>query len=275
MTTGLLAELKGRLTPLLEVGLCYLTLDRPGAPSTGERPPPPPPPRPQQPARRAVVLDEPSTGLVPTARSGSTGKVVSAREAVRLIRIGNTVAIGGFFEIGLALEVIHELGALFEATDEESAAFGRPRDLTLVFCVSPGDWASGGANRLAQPGLVKRIIGGHWSAVPALYQLVAGNQTEGYNMPLGPMSHLYRDIAAGKPGHLSRVGLGTFADPRFGGGKLNEMTTEDLVELVAIGGEEYLFYKAFPVNVAIIRGTTADSAGNITMEREALTCDTL
>ena len=213
--------------------------------------------------------------IVPTARSDSTGKVVSAREAVRLIRVGDTVAIGGFFAIGLAIEVIHELGAVFEATDEEDAAFGKPRGLTLVFCVSPGDWQSGGANRLAQPGLVKRIIGGHWSAVPALYQLVVGNQVEGYNMPLGPMSHLYRDIAAGKPGHLSRVGLGTFADPRFGGGKLNEMTTEDLVELVEIGGEEYLFYKAFPVNVAIIRGTTADPAGNITMEREALTCDTL
>ncbi len=180
--------------------------------------------------------------IVPTARSGSTGKVVSAREAVRLIRIGDTVAIGGFFEIGLALEVIHELGALFEATDEESAAFGKPRDLTLVFCVSPGDWASGGANRLARPGLVKRIIGGHWSGVPALYQLVAGNQAEGYNMPLGPMSHLYRDIAAGKPGHLSRVGLGTFADPRFGGGKLNEMTTEDLVELTDPGALALLIY---------------------------------
>lgn len=213
--------------------------------------------------------------IVPTARSGSTGKVVSAREAVRLIRHGDTVAIGGFFEIGLALEVIHELGALFEATDEEPAAFGKPRDLTLVFCVSPGDWVSDGANRLAQPGLVKRIIGGHWSGVPKLYQLVAGNQAEGYNMPLGPMSHLYRDIAAGKPGHLSRVGLGTFADPRFGGGKLNEMTTEDLIEVMEIGGEEFLFYKAFPVDIAIIRGTTADPAGNITMEREALTCDTL
>ncbi|HTQ93284.1 MAG TPA: hypothetical protein VMK84_27700, partial [Streptosporangiaceae bacterium] len=98
--------------------------------------------------------------IVPTARSDSTGKVVSAREAVRLIRIGDTVAIGGFFAIGLAIEVIHELGAVFGATDEESAAFGKPRDLTLVFCVSPGDWESGGANRLAQPGLVKRIIGG-------------------------------------------------------------------------------------------------------------------
>src|SRR3984957_192257 len=213
--------------------------------------------------------------IVPTARSGSTGKIVSAREAVRLIRVGDTVAIGGFIGIGLALEVIHELGALFGATDEQPAAFGKPRDLTLVFCASPGDQGSGGANRLAQPGLVKRIIGGHWSGVPSLYQLVAGNQVEGYNIPLGPISHLYRDIAAGKPGHLSRVGLGTFADPRFGGGKLNDMTTEDLVELMEIGGHEYLFYKAFPINVAIIRGTTADPAGNITMEREALTCDTL
>src|SRR6266851_1468057 len=213
--------------------------------------------------------------IVPTARSGSTGKVVSAREAVRLIRIGDTVAIGGFIGIGLALEVIHELGALFEATDEESAAFGKPRDLTLVFCASPGDQESGGANRLAQPGLVKRIIGGHWTGVPALYQLVAGNQVEGYNIPLGPMSHLYRDIAAGKPGHLSRIGLGTFADPRFGGGKLNERTTEDIVELMTVGGKEHLFYKAIPINVGIIRGTTADPDGNITMEREALTCEAL
>ena len=142
--------------------------------------------------------------IVPTAGSDPTGKVVSAREAVRLIRTGDTVAIGGFFAIGLAIEVIHELGAVFQATDEEPAAFVKPRDLTLVFCVSPGDSESGGANRLAKPGLVKRIIGAHWSAVPALYQLVAGNQVEGYNIPLGPMSHLYRDIAAGKPGHLSR-----------------------------------------------------------------------
>src|SRR5260370_13933269 len=116
---------------------------------------------------------------VPTARSGSTGKIVSAREAVRLIRIGDTVAIGGFIGIGLALEVIHELAALFQATDEESAAFGKPRDLTLVFCVSPGDGQSGGANRLAQPGLVKRIIGGPSSGGPAPLQAVAGHQRRG------------------------------------------------------------------------------------------------
>src|SRR5260370_27619659 len=118
--------------------------------------------------------------IVPTARSSSTGKVVSAREAVRLIRIGDTVAIGGFIGIGLALEVIHELGALSEATDEESAAFGKPRDLTLVFCVSPGDQESGGANRLAQPGLVKRIIGGHWTPVPAPHPPLPRDPPPGY-----------------------------------------------------------------------------------------------
>src|SRR5260370_29897950 len=145
--------------------------------------------------------------IVPTARSGPTGEVVSAREAVRLIRLGDAVAIGGFIGIGLALEVIHELGALFGATDEQSAAFGKPRDLTLVFCASPGDQESGGANRLAQPGLVKRIIGGHWAGVPAPYQPVAGNQVEGDHNTPRPMSHPHRRISACHTAHLSPVGL--------------------------------------------------------------------
>ncbi len=213
--------------------------------------------------------------FVPTSRTGSTGKIVTAREAARLVRPGDTVAIGGFFYSGLAVEVVHEIAEVYESADDGPVAFRKPRDLTLVFCVSPGDTKGDGANRLARPGLVKRAIGGHWTGVPALTSLVTGNQIEGYNLPLGPMSHLYRDIAAGKPGHLSRVGLGTFVDPRFGGGKLNAMTTDDLVEVMTVGGREYLFYKAFPINVAIVRGTTADPDGNVTMEREALTCDTL
>src|SRR5437899_808902 len=112
--------------------------------------------------------------IVPTARTGSTGKIVSAREAVRLVRTGDTGALGGFFYTGLALEVVHELAAVFEAPDEE-AAFSKPRDLTLVFCASPGDAQTGGANRLAQPGLLKRVVGGHWAGVPALTALVTGN----------------------------------------------------------------------------------------------------
>ena len=216
------------------------------------------------------------TAIVPSARSGETGKIVTAREAVRLIRTGDTVAISGFGGIGFAEEVIHELGEIYKANDQELASFGKPSDLTLLFTVGQGNPFKGtGLSRLAQPGLVKRVIGAHFNFIPGIQQLIVGNQVEGYNLPLGPLSHLYRDIAAGKPGHLSRIGLGTFVDPRFGGGKLNAKTTEELIELMTIGGQEYLFYKALPINVGIIRGTTADPDGNITMEREALTIETL
>lgn len=188
-------------------------------------------------------------------------RILSADEAAGLIRSGQTLIVGGSSGFGVAEAVLAALERRFQQT-------GAPRDLILIHTTGVGDRGQRGVNHLAHEGMLRRVIGGNWGLMPSLMKLMAADKVEAYNFPQGVLCQLYREVAAGKPGVISHVGLGTYIDPREEGGKMNSCTTEDLVEVVHLAGREWLFYKGFKPDVALLRGTTADERGNITLEHE-------
>ena len=196
-------------------------------------------------------------------------KFMTKEEAVALIKDNATIALSG------SGGIVMEAYTVLEALEKRFLTTGHPCNMTLVHASGIGNKKEAGITRFAHKGMVKRVVGGHWGWSPEMQEMAVSNEIEAYNFSQGAICLLYREIAAHRPGLITKTGKYTFVDPRNGGGKLNEVTKEDLVSLINIGGEEYLLYKAFPVDVTIIRGTAADEDGNISMEQEPAVLDTL
>lgn len=206
-----------------------------------------------------------------TDGAAPTGKILTAAAAADLIADGATVAL-----VGSGGGLI-EADTVFAAIEQRFLRTGRPRDLTLVHALGIGDAKSRGLTRFAHPGMVRRVIGGHWTWSPAMQALAESDAIEAWALPAGAIMLLLREIGAGRPGLITHVGLGTFADPLHGGGACNARAraAEPPVERVEIGGRTLLRYKPFRVDLAIVRGSHADTAGNLSLAGEAADLDTV
>lgn len=195
-------------------------------------------------------------------------RFLTADEAVALIPDGATVGLigggGGLCEASL----------LHERCEARFLETGHPRGLTLLHSLGIGDRNRTGLNRFAHEGMTRRVIGGHWVWSPRMQQLAAENRIESYVLPGGVAMQLLREIAAGRPGLFTHVGLGTFCDPRLEGGRMNAAAREPIVELAEIDGVEYLRYLPFPIHACLLKGSVADEDGNISLDEEPANLDT-
>ncbi|MBA3449841.1 MAG: acyl CoA:acetate/3-ketoacid CoA transferase [Chloroflexia bacterium] len=195
-------------------------------------------------------------------------KWISVEQAARLIPNGATVSVSSSSGLGCPDALLRAIGDRFRDT-------GEPRGLTAIHPIAAGDMSGiDGADHIAEPGLLDRIIAGSYPSGPSsmpspkIWQLIDADAVQAYNVPSGVLFHMHAEAAARRPGILTKVGLDTFVDPRRQGGRMNGATTKDIVQLVEFAGEEWLFYRAIPIDVAIVRGTTADEMGNVSMEHE-------
>ncbi|MBI4875876.1 MAG: hypothetical protein HY822_14665 [Acidobacteria bacterium] len=188
--------------------------------------------------------------------------ILTAGQAAAWIRSGQTVAIGG----SGAGHAIPE--RMLEALGRRFRSAGEPRGLQVIHPFGVGNQGSRGLEQMAHPEMYRRVVGGHWSMSPSMARLAAENRFEAYCLPAGVIVQLFHAAAAGSPGYLTEIGLHTFVDPRLEGGRLNDVTREEIVELVTRNGKEYLFYPAIPIDVALIKGAVADTQGNLSMREE-------
>ena len=194
-------------------------------------------------------------------------RFVDVDAAIELIEDGDTVGlIGGG---GGLVEASH----LHEGVERRFLSTGRPRRLTVIHALGIGDRDRRGMNRFAHEGLVARVIGGHWVWSPSMQEMARRDRIEAYVLPGGVIMQLMREVAAGRPGLVTHVGLGTFVDPRHGGGRMNSAATGELVKLVEVDGREYLRYLPLPIDVALLKGSFADDDGNISLDEEPANVD--
>ena len=194
-------------------------------------------------------------------------KIITAAQAAALVKDGCTLTTTGFNGFGCPEDLIMSLAAHYDQT-------GHPKDVTLVKCTSQGDGQGRGVSHLAErPGMFKELILAHMGYDPGLRKLVQEERVACFMLPLGNLMQLFRAIAGGLPGAIATTGLGTFADPRNGGGKANQRARDagkEVVSLVELGGKECLFYPSFPIDVCFIRATYGDEAGNLSIQNEAM-----